>query len=224
MISIKNLLYIYEEDNLVLDDISLEIYEGDFLGILGKNGAGKSTLLSLILGIRYPTKGEIKILGKISNTRTGEHLKEVVYLSQDITLLGSSTVEQFLYFHSKLYAKYSKKIEEEMLSYFQLDAKAKIGSLSTGQQKKAQIVAALSSDTKILIIDELTAVLDPETRHHLFLKLRELNVEKKKTIILATNIAEDLTKYATKILFISNHKGEVVEPEMIHTLFNLTNE
>lgn len=224
MISVKNLSYIYDEDNLVLDNISLEIQEGDFLGILGKNGAGKSTLLNLILGIRYPTQGQIKILGKMTNSRTGEHLKEVVYLSQDITLLGSSTVEQFLFFHSKLYVKYSKIIEEEMLSYFQLDAKTKIGNLSTGQQKKVQIVAALSADTKIVIIDELTAVLDPETRHHLFLKLRELNVAKKKTIILATNIAEDLTKYATKILFISNHKGEVIEPEKIHTLFNLNNE
>lgn len=221
VISIKNLSYSFPTNHLVFKDISLDIKEGEFWGLLGRNGAGKTTLIDLILGIKFPNIGEISILGKNPNNKIGNHLDDVVFLSQDIALQGDSTVEEFLNFHSKFYAKYSKKIESEMLNYFKLNRDAKIGALSTGQQKKAQIIAGFASDTKIIIIDEVTAVLDPETRHHFFLKLQEFNKKYRKTILLATNIAEDLTRCADKIFYINNYHGEIVEPQKINSLFNL---
>lgn len=201
--------------------MSLDINEGEFWGILGRNGAGKSTLIDLILGIKFPTSGQITILGRDPNNKLGNHLDDVVFLSQDINLKGDSTVEDFLSFHSEFYSKYSKKIESDMLDYFQLNKDSKIGALSTGQQKKVQIIAGFSSDTKIIIIDEITAVLDPETRHHFFQKLQDLNRKYKKTVLLATNIAEDLTRVADKVLYINNYHGEVVDPTEINNLFNL---
>lgn len=221
VISIKNLSYYFPTNHLVFENMSLDINEGEFWGILGRNGAGKSTLIDLIMGIKFPTAGKITILGRNSNNKIGNHLDEVVFLSQDINLKGDSTVEDCLNFHSKFYSKYSKNIENEMLIYFQLKKDSKIGALSTGQQKKVQIVAGFSSNTKIIIIDEITAVLDPETRHHFFIKLQELNKKYKKTILLATNIAEDLTRVADKILYINNFHGEIVDPQNINNLFKL---
>ena len=108
-----------------------------------------------------------------------------------------------------------------MLEYFELDKETLIGTLSTGQQKKVQIISALSSDTKMIIIDEITAVLDPETRYRFFSKISEFNKKFKKTIILATNIVEDLKNRVDNILYINGESCELLNPNQIDTIFKL---
>jgi ABC-2 type transport system ATP-binding protein len=219
MISIKNLSYSYPRDHLVFNDLSCEINQGEFWGILGRNGAGKTTLIDLILGIKYPSNGEVRVLNKDPNSPKEDHQNEVVFLSQDIQVKGDITIEEFLKFHSYFYNKYSKDIEQELLQYFDLDPGALVGALSTGQQKKVQVISGLASDTKIIIIDEITAVLDPETRFKFFSKILEFNKKLKKTVILATNIAEDLKGRVDRILYINDFKGEVLDPSKIDEIF-----
>jgi ABC-type multidrug transport system ATPase subunit len=108
-----------------------------------------------------------------------------------------------------------------LLEIFKLKPNQIVGSLSTGQQKKIQIVAGLASNPKLIIVDEITAVLDPESRFLFFTKLEELVKSKKASVILATNIAEDLIKNATNIYFLNENKISKHEPSEILGLFKI---
>lgn len=219
MICISSLSYTYPRNHHVFSDVSLDIHSGEFWGILGKNGAGKTTLIDLILGIKFPTSGSIKVLGEDPNNRVEDHQNDVVFLSQDISLKGDISIGEFLKFHSFFYKNYSKEIESELLEYFELSERDLIGALSTGQQKKVQVIAGLSADTKVIVIDEITAVLDPETRYRFFSKIMDFNKKRGKTIVLATNIAEDLKGRVDKILYINDLKGELIDPSKIDEIF-----
>lgn len=221
LISIKNLNYQIPYGKQILKDVTLSVLPGEFIGLLGKNGQGKTTLIELILGMRTPTSGEVKLLGKDYNDENRP--EELSFLSHDLQLQGNLSVREFLDFNAAFYKKYSKEKEREYLDYFQIDEKNKIASFSTGGQKKVQIVAALSSRPKILIIDEITAVLDPSSRAQLFQALLNEQLEHKLTIFLATNIAEDLINRASKILYIDQTLVSEHQSDKILDLFKNIN-
>ena len=173
--------------------MNLEIAQGDFIALIGKNGAGKTSLIDLIMGFRWPDSGTVKIFGESIRTRKKDYLMNISYLAHDVQMAGGQTIESFLNFHSFFYPDYSKRTEKELLNNFSVDPLKEISALSTGQQKKIQIIAALSSGTKIIVIDEITAVLDYETRSLLFKKLKESVEQQGKTIVIATNLIEDLS-------------------------------
>lgn len=185
------------------------IQEGEFWGVLGKNGAGKTSLIEVLIGFRWTDTGDLKIFGESIRNTKRDYLKNVSFLSHDVHLAGEQKIRDFLKFHAFFYSNYSLEIEKELLDYFSIDSDKKISTLSTGQQKKIQIIAALSSNTKLIIIDEVTAVLDPEARARLYIKLHEHSKKMKKTIILATNLLEDLEIYADKILYVSDKTASI---------------
>lgn len=218
-ILVKNLTYIYPKNFVALDDISFEIEKGDFVGILGENGAGKSTLLDILIGFKQPVQGSVVIHDQ-DILQTKGIVNDYVYMSHDITLNGQLTVTEFLEFASYFYSNYKKEIENDLISYFKINKSAMIATLSTGQQRKLQIVSCLSADTSLILIDEITAVLDPESRIKFFKKLIELNKVKQKTIVLATNIYEDIKNLVNKILFIKDHKVYFKTQIELGELFN----
>lgn len=220
MIKVRRLEYAYPEDFHVFHDLSFEVGKGQFWGILGSNGSGKTTLMDIILGMKYPRRGDVEVDGVVvKDLQSG--LENIVYLSQDISLKGDVTIRDFLDFNKFFYKNYSDSIEMELLDYFNVFDNHLIGALSTGQQKKVQIIVGLAANTDIILIDEITAVLDPETRAKFFKKLSEFNKEKQKTILLATNIHEDLKGRVDKILYIKEDSANVVEPDELERYFNV---
>ena len=181
----------------------------------------KTTLLDLIMGFRPHTSGEILVHDEFPQSTQKMNAHEVAFLSQDLKLKQGTSVGKFLEFHSFFYPQYSKQKETELLNFFELDANQKIGSLSTGQQKKTQIIAGIASQAKLILIDEITAVLDPETRLKFFVLLEKIHQEGQSAIVLATNIVEDLNNRVDKILFIDRNKAEVLENYEINELFDL---
>lgn len=166
----------------------------------------------MLVGIRWTDTGDVKVLGESIRVKSKEYLKYISFLSHDVQLAGGQKIYEFLNFHSFFYENYSKDIEKELLEFFNIDPGQSIFKLSTGQQKKIQIIAGLSANTKLVIIDEVTAVLDPETRARLFIKLHEHSKKMNKTIILATNLLEDLEIYADKILYVHDSTASVHSP------------
>ncbi|MFA6238100.1 MAG: ABC transporter ATP-binding protein [Bacteriovorax sp.] len=221
LIKVEDLSYSIPFGKEILKDVSFELNEGEIIGILGRNGAGKTTLIDLLLGIRPTTKGSIKILGEnpIKEDRIGS--TSICFISQDVSLNSSLGVGKFLDFYAGFYPQYSRSEEKCLLELFTVNREDQIASLSTGQQKKVQIIAALAANPKILLIDEITAVLDPETRNQFFTQLSKEKTTKGLSIVLATNIAEDLTSRADKVLFIDNGVGRIEQPDQILNLFNL---
>lgn len=221
MLKVSSLIYQVPQGDVVLDDINFDVKQGEFLGILGRNGAGKTTLLDLIMGFRAYTSGEILVNDEHPQSINKINAHEVAFLSQDLKLKQGTSVGKFLEFHRFFYPQYSLQKESELLAFFELDPKQKIGSLSTGQQKKTQIVAGIASQAKLILIDEITAVLDPETRLKFFVILEKIHKEGNSAIVLATNIVEDLTGRVDKVLFIDRNKAKVLTEFHIEYLFDL---
>jgi ABC-2 type transport system ATP-binding protein len=221
LISIRGLSYTVPYGDTILRDIDLEIAPGQFLGILGHNGSGKTTLLDLILGNKKLSAGSIEVLEEDPHSTRRKNKHHIVYLSQDVSIKGDVSIGEFLKFHSAFYEGYSVEDEAHLLNVFELNKKQKVGALSTGQQKKVQIIAGLAVQPKLIIIDEMTAVLDPETRDVFFTELKRVKEKHSSSILLATNIAEDLVNRADCILFIENQSGVFHDPENILKLFNI---
>ena len=221
LIKLKNVNYQVPNGQEVYENLNFELFLGDFFGVLGKNGAGKTTLIDLLMGYRPITTGEISIMGEdpMSSHRRKKH--EIFVLSHDINIQQSHKVQNYLEFTSFFYENYDKELEKEMLEYFGIDINAKFGALSTGQKVKAQIVAAVAARPKLILIDEVTAVLDPESRKRFFVVLKRLKKQGNCSLIMATNIAEDLNGIVDKVLFIDHKNADVYPVEEIKHLFNL---
>lgn len=216
MIDIQSLSYKYIKNKYIFEGLSAHIAKGEFWGVLGRNGAGKSTLIDLILGLRQPSNGSIKFSHQDDSLES-----PIAFLSQDISIKTDISVSDYLSFHSSFFTRYSTDVETDLLNYFEIKKESIIASLSTGQKKLVMAIACLSSMTDVLVVDEITAVLDPVARHKFFIKLAEFKEKYNLTIILATNIAEDLKDRVDKILYIEENKSEVLEPSELSGIFEL---
>ncbi len=194
----------------VLSDISFNITKGDYIGLVGPNGSGKTTLIKIILGLIKPRTGDFYLFG----VRHGEFKDwyKVGYLPQrtlfnphfpatvkEIVSLGLSLKK----FYKVLHKPEEALIEEAMRLMDVLDIKNKlIGDLSGGQQQRVLVARALVKEPELLILDEPTTALDPETREKFYLTLQEFNRNKKVTIILVTHDIGSIGKYASKLLYL----------------------
>lgn len=219
MIKVEKMSYQVPKGHQVFKDVNFEAEPGHFYGVLGKNGAGKTTLIDLLMGIRRSSAGKVLVLNEDPMQSERNNKSKIFTLSHDISIQQSHRIKDYFDFTSYFYPHYSKKDERRFLELFNLDADSKFGSLSSGQKAKAQMVAALSSNTPLLLIDEITAVLDPESRFYFFEILKEIRQYRNKTVLLATNIIEDLETSVDKILFIQDQKIETHQPRSIFEMF-----
>ncbi|MBC76506.1 MAG: hypothetical protein CME64_10880 [Halobacteriovoraceae bacterium] len=216
-----NVVYRVPNGQTVYEGLSLQVRPGEFLGILGRNGAGKTTLMDLLTGYRPISGGSLKVMGEEPISSHRRNKDQIFVLSHDIQIQQSHKVSNYLEFTSFFYPLYDKKLEGELVEYFDLDPSAKFGSLSTGQKVKAQIVAAFSCMPNLILMDEVTAVLDPESRKKFFDLLRTVKRRQECSVVMATNIAEDLNGIVDKVLFIDRRKATVHKVDEIRHLFNL---
>jgi ABC-2 type transport system ATP-binding protein len=221
MIKATNLTYQIPYSKTILENLDFEVKENELVGILGHNGAGKTTLMDLLMGFRKVTSGSLEVLGEDPHSLKRNRKSEIVFLSQDVMIKGNVTIADFLKFQSILYPLYNKQDEEHYLNVFKLSSDTKVATLSLGQQRKVQIVSGLSSRPRLIFIDEITAVLDPETREVFFSELKRYQEKYAATVVLATNIAEDLIGRADRTLFIRDQLSSIHQPEEILGLFNI---
>jgi ABC-2 type transport system ATP-binding protein len=219
LISIAQLTYKIPKSKTILSDINLEVGPNEFIGLLGHNGTGKTTLLDIIMGLKAAPTGKIRTMGEdpYQDKRNNKH--KVSFLSQGINLKADLSINDFLSFHSLFYPNYSLKEEKYLLNVFDMEPELKIGSLSTGQQKIVQFIAGLASMPELIVIDEITAVLDPLRREVFFQQLSRFRSENNCSIILATNIAEDLIGQVNRVLFLKEKQLIEVSPNEILNIY-----
>ena len=211
-LSILHLRKVYRGGTVAVEDISLEIAEGQFFGFLGPNGAGKSTTIHCTTGIAEPTSGKIEIFGidAVKNYREARRL--VGLCPQEFNVDPFATPIQIVdwmggYFGMNAAAR--KKQVDALIERFELGphAKKQFRQLSGGLKRRVVLARALVNDPKLLILDEPTAGVDVELRRVLWQYLAEINRD-GKTIRLTSHYLEEVEKLCREIAIVN--KGRVV--------------
>lgn len=202
MLSIKDISKSYGTKE-VLKDISINLKEGSCFGLIGPNGAGKSTLMKIIVGIIISDDGIINA----NNLK-----KEVGYVPQEICLVENVTALQNLIFFGRLYnlkGKALQKRAEEVLTYIGLTErkKDKVKTFSGGMKRRLNIGCALMNEPRLVIMDEPTVGIDPQSRNYI-LKMVERMKQENRTIIYSTHYIEEAEKICDEVAFID--KGKII--------------
>lgn len=207
-IEVKGLTKSYE--GFSLDHVSFQIPYGSVVGFVGENGAGKSTTIKSILGVTPIEEGEIKLLEHIvTEGAEEESFKEqvgVVFDECNFPLeLKIKHIGKML---QNIYRTWDDKKFEEYLTRFALPREKKIKELSKGMKMKLSIAAALSHDSRVLILDEATSGLDPVIRNEILDIFREFIEDETHAVFLSSHITSDIEKIADYIILI--HKGRIL--------------
>ena len=192
----------------VLDNVSFDVSEGEYLALIGKNGAGKTTLLNLLLGLSYPDSGSINFFGKTLENNLTYILNNIGIVFQQHTLDFDLSVIKNLIFYADVHGmkrSISRPKIDELLIKFDLKdfENYKARNLSGGMKRRLEISRALLKDPKILILDEATSGLDPNAREKILFDLKKLSDENKITILTITHLESEI-KDANRILKFEN--------------------
>jgi energy-coupling factor transport system ATP-binding protein len=220
-IKIEDLTYIYMQgtpfESKALNNVSLEIKDGEFLGLIGHTGSGKSTLVQHLNGLLKPKSGKI-IIDDIEITKKGTNLKSV---RQKVGLvfqypehqLFEETVYKDIAFGPKNLGLSDEEVDKRVLQAMKMvgldseDIKSKSPfDISGGQRRRVAIAGVLAMEPKILILDEPTAGLDPRGRDAILREIKMLHEVYGKTIILVSHSMEDIAKLVNRIIVMSEGK------------------
>lgn len=209
VVEIKDLVKKYDT-TIAVDNINLSIEEGEIYGILGPNGAGKSTTISLICSLLNPSFGEIKILGEDIRKKSSSIKRNLGLVPQNIALYRNFTAYENVKFFGELYGlrgkELSKAIDEALEFTGLLEVKKKKAEeFSGGMLRRLNIACAIVHNPKILIMDEPTVGIDPQSRNNIMQAVKKLN-KKGVTIIYTTHYMEEAENLCSKIAIIDNGK------------------
>jgi len=194
-----------------VDGISLNIDEGEIFGLLGPNGAGKTTLISMLCTLLDPTSGTAAVNGFDVVKQRSEVRNSLGVVFQDPSLDEDLTAEENMEMHGRLY-KIPKKDRKErigqLLKLVELEDKKDIlvKTFSGGMRRRLEIARGLLHHPKVLILDEPTIGLDPQTRRHIWTHIRQLNEKENTTIIITTHYMEEADELCSRIGIIDNGK------------------
>lgn len=209
LIEIKDLIKRYDR-NIAVDNINLKIQEGEIFGLLGPNGAGKSTTINMLCGLIDPTSGEIIIDGlKISKKNT-EYKRNLGLVPQQIAIYESLSAEENIQFFGKLAGLKGSLLKEritESLEFVGLLDKRKAvpKSFSGGMKRRLNIACAIMHHPKIIIMDEPTVGIDPQSRNHILQAIKKLN-SLGSTIIYTSHYMEEIQALCSRIAIIDHGK------------------
>ncbi|NME82250.1 ATP-binding cassette domain-containing protein [Clostridium sp. SM-530-WT-3G] len=198
MININNLCFSYIKGNNLIKNINLNIPKGAYVSVLGENGSCKSTLIKLILGLLKPDSGIITI-----------DSSKISYVPQRVDNFNSDfplTVKELLLLQAKALKIKNKEIVNNVLKEVNMsEFKNKlIGNLSGGQQQRIFIARALIGDPDLIILDEPSTGVDEKSQNEIYPLLKNLNINKGKTIISVEHNSKIALKYSTHILKVEN--------------------
>ena len=188
-------------------NINFEIKENEIIGLLGPNGCGKTTTIGMILGLLKPTSGQVLINGFQLEKNRIEILQKINFISPYIELPKKLTVKQNLIVYGKLY---SVKNLNSRIDYLVQELRLQnlldrvTGELSSGQKNRISLAKAIINNPSVLLLDEPTASLDPETGDFVRTFLENYKKEKKVSILLASHNMDEVTRLCSSIMMMKN--------------------
>ena len=210
-LEVINLSKVYNNTDAV-KDISFKVNKNEIIGILGPNGCGKTTTIGMILGLLKPTNGKALINGEDVETNRVGSLNDLNFISPYIELPKKLTVKQNLEVYGRLYDVKNLKTKIEYLSET-LRLKEIInkltGELSSGQKNRVSLAKSIINDPSVLLLDEPTASLDPETGDFIRSFLESYQKEKGASILLASHNMNEVERLCSSVLMMN--KGLIID-------------
>ena len=185
---------------------TLDVQEGCVTGLIGKNGAGKSTTFKAIRGLISTDGGSIEIFGKPISEIGVQDKEDIGVVMADSGFSGFLTIQDLIPMLKNLYRNFQEEVFRRKCREFQLPLNKKIKEFSTGMKRKLQVIAALTHEAKLLILDEPTAGLDVIARDELLDMLRTYMEQEGRAILISSHISSDLEGLCDDIYMIDNGK------------------
>lgn len=201
------------KDTIAVDDVSLVLRQGESVGLLGPNGAGKSTAIAMISTLMKPSSGDVKLNGKSVLKKPGEMRRVLGVVPQKIALYEELSAYENLKFFGRLYGLSGNKLEQRIDYVLELvglaDRKKElVKNYSGGMQRRVNLAAAMMHEPEVLIMDEPTVGIDPQSRNHLLETIRKLNQDEGMTVLYTSHYMEEVEKLCDRV-YIMDH-GKVI--------------
>lgn len=198
------------QNKVVVDGLNLEIRKGEVFGLLGPNGAGKSTTMNMVCSIVRPTAGTVELLGKNPWKQKREVIHKIGYIPQELAIHGNLKAWENVELFTSLYGikgETLKKTVEESLAYVGLLEKRNefAKNFSGGMKRRLNIACAIGHNPDLLIFDEPTVGIDPQSRNFILEKIKESN-KKGATVIYTSHYMEEVEAICSRIAIMDNGK------------------
>ncbi|KMK76775.1 ABC transporter ATP-binding protein [Alkalihalobacillus pseudalcaliphilus] len=212
----------------VVDDVDIYIDEGESIGLLGPNGAGKSTTISMISSLIKPSAGDVKLNGTSTIKNPAEMRRILGVVPQEIALYEELSAYENLKFFGETYKVKRNVLEhriQDVLNMVGLKDRQKelVKTFSGGMKRRVNIAAALLHQPKILILDEPTVGIDPQSRNHILETVRKLNEEKGTTVLYTSHYMEEVEQLCKRV-YVMDHGKVVAAGSKAELLSILSNE
>ncbi|MEI6286043.1 MAG: ABC transporter ATP-binding protein [Bacillota bacterium] len=214
MLTIKNLRFGYGTKRKLFDGLNLQLTAGNIYGLLGKNGAGKTTLLKIISGMLFPKSGDCKLFGQRAEERTAKMLEEIYFLPEEPVgpvISGSEYVK----IYAPFYPRFSPTKFSEIIAEWKINIAQSLVTLSQGERKKFFIAFALSTNCRLILMDEPSNGLDIPSKT-VFRKLIAGAVDESSALVISSHQVRDLDGLIDPIIIIDS--GKIVLNESIASI------
>jgi ABC-2 type transport system ATP-binding protein len=200
-------------DDAAVDGLDLDVFTGEIFALLGPNGAGKSTTVEMLEGFRNPTSGDVKVLGEDPTKATQAWRDRIGVVLQSGSLEEECTVQELLTLTATYYRDPRPVSEAISLVGLQEKSKARVGSLSGGQQRRVDVALGIIGRPELLFLDEPTTGFDPEARRQFWDLIRLLR-EEGTTIVLTTHYLDEAEVLADRVgVIVRGRMIEVATPK-----------
>ena len=194
--------------HFTLDRINLELPTGTIMGFIGANGAGKSTTIRILMGLVHQDHGTVNVLGHAMPAEQAAAKLDIGFVSEDMRLYGSATLEWHMGFIQSIYPKWDRSYADSLLQRFDLKAKQKVKGLSHGQRVKAALLLVLARRPRLLVLDEPTTGLDPVARQEVLGELMAVLADEDRTVLFSSHNTLDVEQISDQITFID--RGRII--------------
>ena len=200
-------------DLTAVNDVTLEVRRGEVFGLLGPNGAGKSTLIGILCGMFKPTAGEVHLGDEAVTPKSRGAKRRIGVVPQDIALYEKLSGRQNLQFFGRVYGLGGRRLRERVEAVLEIVGLSdrgndQAGTYSGGMQRRLNLAAGLLHEPELLILDEPTVGVDPQSRNHIFDNVERLNRDAGVTIVYTTHYMEEAERLCDRVAIIDH--GQIV--------------